>query len=407
MEEIPLLVKMRHTNVVPQGTVRRIRTLFETTAIENTPPVSPILKTGRYRDRNIPSPFPRPIPGALEFNNEEILCFPRWKLMELAEHYRKLCREANELELFICTDILKVPPSTKNEEKEILSLDDVRNLRGNETCADCNSPDTSWASTNLGVFLCIRCSGVHRSLGVHISTVFSCTLDIWTSKRVSFMQENGNEKINQIYEYHLAKKNLLALKPKQNSLMTERELFIKAKYVTQLFHKNHGRDLEGFLKRRAQLIADGNRSISQSLMRSPERKLTSSMEQLAMIEYCGIIFIGVKSLRRSRTKKPTIDVKLKSLRFLAFTLGKQIVHVKSLGSEEQATARLNIPVTHKILTIKLQKRTHRLSRDVLTQSEITIDLSEDRFLDNTADLNLVFPGTKLTIQLSITLELLS
>ena len=48
-----------------------------------------------------------------------------------------------------------------------------------------------------------------------------------------------------------------------------------------------------------------------------------------------------------------------------------------------------------------------MSRDVLTQSEITIDLSEDRFLDNTADLNLVFPGTKLTIQLSITLELLS
>lgn len=29
--------------------------------------------------------------------------------------------------------------------------------------------DPRWASTNLGCFLCIRCSGIHRGLGVHIS----------------------------------------------------------------------------------------------------------------------------------------------------------------------------------------------------------------------------------------------
>lgn len=26
-----------------------------------------------------------------------------------------------------------------------------------------------WASWNLGIFLCIRCAGIHRNLGVHIS----------------------------------------------------------------------------------------------------------------------------------------------------------------------------------------------------------------------------------------------
>lgn len=30
-----------------------------------------------------------------------------------------------------------------------------------------------WASWNLGIFLCIRCAGIHRNLGVHISRVKS------------------------------------------------------------------------------------------------------------------------------------------------------------------------------------------------------------------------------------------
>ena len=31
-----------------------------------------------------------------------------------------------------------------------------------------------------GVFLCIRCSGIHRSMGTHISKVKSVDLDVWT-----------------------------------------------------------------------------------------------------------------------------------------------------------------------------------------------------------------------------------
>ena len=42
-----------------------------------------------------------------------------------------------------------------------------------------------WASWNLGIFLCIRCAGIHRNLGVHISKVKSVNLDTWTPEQIA------------------------------------------------------------------------------------------------------------------------------------------------------------------------------------------------------------------------------
>jgi len=42
-----------------------------------------------------------------------------------------------------------------------------------------------WASWNLGVFLCIRCAGIHRNLGVHVSKVKSVNLDSWTPEQIA------------------------------------------------------------------------------------------------------------------------------------------------------------------------------------------------------------------------------
>jgi len=42
-----------------------------------------------------------------------------------------------------------------------------------------------WSSWNLGVFLCIRCAGIHRNLGVHISRVKSVNLDSWTPEQIA------------------------------------------------------------------------------------------------------------------------------------------------------------------------------------------------------------------------------
>ncbi|RZB60700.1 ADP-ribosylation factor GTPase-activating protein AGD12, partial [Glycine soja] len=41
--------------------------------------------------------------------------------------------------------------------------------KDNRFCADCNAPDPKWASTNIGVSVCLKCYGVHRSIGSQIS----------------------------------------------------------------------------------------------------------------------------------------------------------------------------------------------------------------------------------------------
>ena len=60
-------------------------------------------------------------------------------------------------------------------------------LDANPVCADCGKPAPDWACINLGVLVCIECSGVHRGLGVHLSKVWcSCrnrvTVALWIAK---------------------------------------------------------------------------------------------------------------------------------------------------------------------------------------------------------------------------------
>ena len=59
----------------------------------------------------------------------------------------------------------------RSNAKHEKPIDVLRKVCGNDTCADCGASDPDWASLNLGVLVCIECSGVHRNLGVHISKV--------------------------------------------------------------------------------------------------------------------------------------------------------------------------------------------------------------------------------------------
>ncbi|XP_019952038.1 stromal membrane-associated protein 1-like isoform X12 [Paralichthys olivaceus] len=94
----------------------------------------------------------------------------------------------------------------------------------NKYCADCEAKGPRWASWNLGVFMCIRCAGIHRNLGVHISRVKSVNLDQWTSEQIQSMVDMGNSRARQLYEAHLPES---FRRPQTDQAV---EVFIRDKY---------------------------------------------------------------------------------------------------------------------------------------------------------------------------------
>ncbi|XP_077468627.1 stromal membrane-associated protein 1-like [Stigmatopora argus] len=106
----------------------------------------------------------------------------------------------------------------------------------NKHCADCDAKGPRWASWNLGVFMCIRCAGIHRNLGVHISRVKSVNLDQWTQEQMQSMMDMGNGRAKQVYEAHLPEN---FSRPQTDQAV---EVFIRDKYERKKYHDKEALD---------------------------------------------------------------------------------------------------------------------------------------------------------------------
>uniref|UniRef100_A0A3P9J2Y8 Small ArfGAP 1 n=1 Tax=Oryzias latipes TaxID=8090 RepID=A0A3P9J2Y8_ORYLA len=116
-----------------------------------------------------------------------------------------------------------------NEEHQTI-LSKLLREEDNKYCADCEAKGPRWASWNLGVFMCIRCAGIHRNLGVHISRVKSVNLDQWTPEQIQSMVDMGNTRAKHLYEAHLPEN---FRRPQTDQAV---EVFIRDKYERKKYY---------------------------------------------------------------------------------------------------------------------------------------------------------------------------
>ncbi|EOD08675.1 hypothetical protein EMIHUDRAFT_631907 [Emiliania huxleyi CCMP1516] len=126
--------------------------------------------------------------------------------------------------------------SAKEQARNAERLKSLLSEPHNKQCFECEGDvefRTAWASVSIGVFICAGCSGLHRSLGTHISRVKSCAADDWNDDWVDNMESWGNKRASLFWEWRPpARRPTPADGRNQSRRMRE---FVAAKYMRRAF----------------------------------------------------------------------------------------------------------------------------------------------------------------------------
>nr|GMD94760.1 Calcium-dependent ARF-type GTPase activating protein family [Ipomoea batatas]GME00390.1 Calcium-dependent ARF-type GTPase activating protein family [Ipomoea batatas] len=219
----------------------------------------------------------------------------------------------------------------------------------NRVCADCGGHDPKWASANIGVFICLKCCGVHRSLGAHISKVLSVTMDEWTDDEIDGMIDiGGNASANSIYEAYFP--NGIS-KPGPDASHDQRAKFIRAKYERQ-----------EFLKPSLRIKSAPKSSLQTSLSRKAMDTFRSSSSHMeGTVEFIGML----KVIVLKGTNLAVRDM-LSSDPYVILTLGNEKVQTTSMRSN------LN-PVWNEVLTLSVPQNYGSIKLEVYDYDTFSAD----------------------------------
>ncbi|KAK3998348.1 hypothetical protein QBC44DRAFT_314306 [Cladorrhinum sp. PSN332] len=148
-------------------------------------------------------------------------------------------------------------PTAETAARNTATIKNLLKLEPNKVCADCKrNKHPRWASWNLGVFVCIRCSGIHRGMGTHISRVKSVDLDSWTDEQLQSVLNWGNARANKYWEAKLA--------PGHAPSEAKIENFIRTKYELKRWV------MDGPIPDPATLDADGDDDVPLSVVKEKQ-----------------------------------------------------------------------------------------------------------------------------------------